>query len=132
MTKLFSITISLLVLFQSVSIPINDLLELDELLEHYQFHAEEYGDSLVVFLSKHYGDLKSEHHQEHQEEKEEHEELPFQHQYVSPSIVVFIVVDAPQYISEAEVVGDNKRDFYYSVSYNSLSGESPFQPPRQA
>lgn len=132
MTKLFSIIISLLVLFQSVNVPVDDLLELDELIEHYQFHAKEYGDSFVVFLSKHYGDLKSEHHQKHQEEKEEHEELPFQQQYASPVMVVFVIFDAPDYVSCTGLFTNNTHDFYYSASYSSLSGDGPFQPPQQA
>ena len=68
MTKIGSIAISLLILFQSFNIHLDDVIELDELIEHAQFHSAEYGDNFFVFISKHYGELKAEHNQQHQEE----------------------------------------------------------------
>ncbi len=53
-------------------------MQLDELIEHAQFHKQEYGDTFFVFPSKHYGELKAEHSKNHQEEQKDHEQLPFQ------------------------------------------------------
>jgi len=122
----------LLILFQSFNIHINDVLELDALVEHYQFHSEEYGDDFMVFLSKHYGELKAEHHQKHQEEQQEHEELPFQQQCTSLSPLVFIPNEVLVHLSRSEVPTTKTDDFHYLASYTSRWGDGPFQPPRLA
>ena len=77
--KLFSIFFSFLMLFQSVNINVCDISQIDEFIEHAQFHKEKYGDNFFVFISKHYGNLSVEHSKKHQEEKKEHENLPFNH-----------------------------------------------------
>jgi len=122
----------LLILFQSFNIHINDLVELDELIEHAQFHAEAYGDSFWVFLSKHYGELKTEHSQKHQEEQEEHEELPFQHHFYSLSLSAFVINDPVPYTSYVELVSLDSGNFHYANSYVPLLGDGLFQPPRYA
>lgn len=130
MTKIFSIVISAFVLLQSINIHFNDLLDLDELLEHYEFHNQVYGDNFLVFVSKHYGQLKTEHIQKHQEEQQEHEDLPFQQQGNSIVLVVFIPNQILEYPSQLEISLDKKRNFHYTVSYTSLWIDGPFQPPR--
>lgn len=132
MTKLISITTSLLILFQSFNIHINDLVELDELFEHAQFHAEEYGDNFLVFLSKHYGELKAEHNEKHQEEQKEHEELPFQHHCHSLSLSAFVINDLAPYTSHVEIASLDTGNFHYADSYSPLLGDGLFQPPRYA
>ncbi len=132
MTKLFSIATSFLILFQSFNIPIDDLVELDELIEHAQFHAEEHGDNFFVFISKHYGELKAEHNQQHQEEKEQHEQLPFQHQSQSPSLYA-LVLNSP--IEASAILEDgvySSANYFYQASYHSRAQEGLFQPPRLA
>ncbi len=132
MTKFFAISSALLILFQSFNLDINDVLEMDELVEHYQFHSREYGDTILVFLSKHYGELKTDHHQKHEEEQKDHEELPFQHQYSSPTTIVFISNKIPGYDTRIQVLENNPGNFHYFDFYTSLLGDSPFQPPRLA
>ena len=66
MIKLFSISLSFLILLQSFGISFNDLSQIDEFIEHAQFHSEQYGDNVFVFISKHYGELKTDHDKEHQ------------------------------------------------------------------
>ena len=132
MTKFFAIAISLLMLLQSTNIHAADLLELDDLMEHYEFHAEEYGDNFLVFLSKHYGELKAEHSKNHQEERQEHEDLPFQHNCHSLSLVVFIANEAFYYTSRPLVSSNQTVNFHYTASYTSLWSDGPFQPPKRA
>ena len=60
---------------QSIGIHLSDLVQLDEFIEHAQFHSKEYGDNVFVFISKHYGELKAEHDAQHKEEQEEHQQL---------------------------------------------------------
>ncbi len=132
MLKVTSIAVSLLILIQSFNVHFSDIVELDELIEHAQFHADEYGDNFFVFLSKHYGELKADHSKKHQEEKEEHEQLPFQHQSQSTALFVFVLNQAPENALEIEFSFDRDTNFYYQASYHSLAQEGLLQPPRQA
>jgi len=132
MTKLVSIAISLLILVQSFNIHFDDIIELDELIEHAQFHAEEHGDNFLVFLSKHYGELKAEHSQKHQEEKEDHEQLPFQHQSQTTSLYVFVLNQVSENSLEIDFALDRDSNFFYQASYHSLTPDGLLQPPRQS
>ncbi len=132
MFKLTSIAVSLLILVQSFNIHFSDIVELDELVEHAQFHAEEYGDNFFVFISKHYGELKAEHSQKHKEEQQEHEQLPFQHQCQTASLSAFVLYKVADYPLEVDLVIDLESNYYYQNSYHSLAQEELFQPPRQA
>ena len=130
MFKLTSIAISLLILIQSFNIHFDDIVEMDELIEHAQFHAQEYGDNFFVFISKHYGELKADHSQKHQEEKEDHEQLPFQHQCNSVSFSAFVLNQVAEYPLEIDLVYDFDSNFFYQDSYHSLAQEGLLQPPR--
>ena len=130
MMRIISISISLLILIQSFNIHLNDITKLNELIEHSQFHAAEYGDSFLVFISKHYGELKAEHNQQHQEEKENHERLPFQHQCQTASLSLFVVIQITEYPLDIETVVDRDSNYFYQVSYHSLTQEGLLQPPR--
>lgn len=132
MLKITSIAISSLVLIQSFNIHFNDIVELDELIEHAQFHAEEHGDSFLVFISKHYGELKAEHSQKHQEEQQDHEELPFQQQYQTAALSVFVLNQTVDYPLDIDFVLDHDCNYFYQASYYSLAQEELFEPPRQA
>ncbi|MCO5725583.1 hypothetical protein [Robiginitalea marina] len=78
MTRLAAILLSAFLLLQSLPMGPGDLAQLDELLEHARYHKEQFGDSFLTFLNKHYGDLKEAHERNHQEERQQHEQLPFQ------------------------------------------------------
>ena len=132
MTKIGSIAISLLILFQSFNIHLDDVIELDELIEHAQFQSAEYGDNFFVFISKHYGDLKADHNQQHQEEKEEHENLPFQHQCQTASLSAFLLNQLAEYPIDMDTFLDRDSDYFYQASYHSLAQEGLLQPPRRA
>lgn len=132
MFKLTSIAVSLLILVQSFNVHIDDIIELDELIEHAQFHSDEYGDNFLVFISKHYGELKAEHSQKHQEEQEDHDQLPFQHQCQTALLSVFVVNQTSDYPLEIDLVVNRDSNYFYQASYHSLVQEGLFQPPRQA
>ena len=132
MQKLFAISTSLLILFQSFNIHIDDIIELDELFEHAQFHAEEHGDNFFVFISKHYGELKAEHSKKHQEEQEEHEQLPFQNQCQTALLSAFVLNQTADYPVEIDLTLDCDSNYFYQASYHSLTQEGLFQPPRHA
>tara|TARA_Y100000815_G_C13203283_1_gene447610 strand:- start:71 stop:481 length:411 start_codon:yes stop_codon:yes gene_type:complete len=133
MAKFVSITISALVLIQSFGFHANDLVVLDELITHAKFHAEAYGDNFFVFLSKHYGELKSEHSQKHQEEQKDHEKLPFQQHSQFNNLPSVITADFENYDArEQQPIAEEDDNFFYINSYHSLTLGAPFQPPRLA
>lgn len=131
MIKLLSILASLLILFQSFNISFGDWAQLDEFIEHATFHKKQYGDSLFVFISKHYGELKEDHHKNHQEEQDDHENLPFQHHSCTHNIVHAVVlfpeITSRQKIEAPAMKGDS---FYYLESDSSGYQSGVFQPPR--
>ncbi|GAL68343.1 hypothetical protein JCM19301_283 [Jejuia pallidilutea] len=109
-----------------------DILQLDELLEHAQFHKEEYGDNFFVFLSKHYGELKLDHSKNHQEEQSEHEQLPFQYQGNCALIIAFFQCNSSSHFNPIEVLNITETNFHYFNLYASLHEEELLQPPRHS
>ena len=130
MSKLFSIFISSLILVQSFNIHFDDILKLNELLEHAQMHKKEYGDDFLVFVSKHYGELKESHDEDHQEEQEDHEQLPFNCHCATGSVSIFILNQIASSIVEVGVI-DVKTNFLYQESNSLFEKPDIFQPPRQ-
>ncbi len=134
MIKSISIFISFLVLFQSINIHLDDIIQLDELIKHAQFHKQQYGDNFFVFISKHYGDLKAEHSKKHQEEKRDHENLPFQKHLVTGSTTAIAIRLYPIQMETLsfEIKSEKADNFYYQMPYTSLFKSGVFQPPRHA
>ena len=131
MLKACSILIAILILIQGVNFNFGDLVQLDELIEHAQFHKEEYGDNFLVFLSKHYGELKTEHNKKHQEEAPDHEQLPL-NQQLSPLLILspFIIDHQLHADLSMDFSIRNENSFYYSSSNSSLFSLGVFEPPR--
>lgn len=131
MSKLTAIFLSSLILIQSIHLGFDDILQLDELIEHAQFHKQEYGDNFFVFLSKHYGELKAEHSEKHQEEQKDHEQLPFQCQS-HITLTAFVIHDS---IFESDTIESSEApeaNFHYQSSFSSLHKKGLLQPPKQA
>lgn len=130
MLKACAILIAMLILVQGVSFNFGDLVQLDELLEHAQFHKEEYGDNFLVFLSKHYGELQTEHNEKHQEEHE-HEKLPLNHNSSFHAIISPFIINH-QLIADLtlDFSLQNKNNFYYALSKSALFTSGVFEPPR--
>ncbi|WP_396633957.1 hypothetical protein [Maribacter sp. R86514] len=131
MNKLFSILLSSLIMLQSFGVHFDDIVQLDELIEHAQFHNEQYGDNIIVFLSKHYGELKADHQRDHQEEKKDHEKLPFNHSGASHISVADVFINS--YKSELNVLefsDYSDANFYYQAPSSSLHSQGILQPPR--
>ena len=130
MVRIISISLSLLLLVQSFNISLSEFVEVDELIEHAQFHAEKYGDNFLVFLSKHYGELKSEHSKKHQDEQQEHDELPFQQQLLSVSLSFFVLDENDISTIESPFLVEESSNYYYQDSHSFFVEEGLFQPPR--
>jgi hypothetical protein len=128
--KLVSIFISSVFLLQSFGIHYDDIVQLDEFIEHAQFHSDQYGDNLIVFLSKHYGELKADHQREHQEEKKDHEQLPFNHSSSITSVTAFVINTFKTELIQLEIVDYKTSNFHYQAPSSSLHSEGILQPPR--
>lgn len=128
MRFLVSISLSALLLLQSVNFGVGDFMRFDDLIEHAQLHSNLYGDSFLDFINKHYGELKEDHNASH----EGHESLPFNHESAKATAPVFVLsakyefeIECPPLISLPEI-------FSSSNSYTSLVDENIFQPPKSA
>ncbi|WP_147676611.1 hypothetical protein [Algibacter pacificus] len=130
MSKIFSIALSFIILIQSFGISLGDIAQIDELIQHAQYHNQRYGDNVFVFISKHYGELKADHDKEHQEEREEHEQLPFHHQSHISSVIAVVLNTPKTELKPIEFSELNTHKFYYQASSSSLHSEGLFQPPR--
>ncbi len=130
MSKLFAILLSSLILVQSINIDSGDILQLDELLEHAEFHKAEYGDNFFVFISKHYGELKAEHSKKHQEEHKDHEQLPFQCQGHLLTITAFVLQHSFSDSNAIEASDFTEANFHYLASLSSLHKKGLLQPPK--
>lgn len=123
---------SFVILIQTFGISIYDISQFDTFLEHAQFHSEQYGDNVFVFISKHYGELKADHEKEHQEEKKDHEQLPFHHNACShfSFITDFVLILYKEGLKTTRFSEKTETNFYYQVSYSSQHSEGLFQPPQ--
>lgn len=130
MKILFAIPLSLLVFFQSLGVGISDILALNELVDHANFHSEEYGDDSFSFFEKHYGSLKAEHQESNQEEKPQHEKLPFQHNYSNHSVCDVVKIKLGFSLERPLFTLTSNPHFYYKNLYSYLEKPSVFQPPR--
>lgn len=132
MTKLLSILLSLMILAQNMGLVINDIVKLDELVSHAIMHNDKYGDSLIDFVSKHYGEQKAAHAIAHQEEKGDHDKLPFNHTGHCHVIAITAIVHTPAVIEirNPKFVDDVTANFYYHSPISSLHTSGLLQPPR--
>ena len=128
--KLFSILLSSLIMLQSFGVHYDDIIQLDELIEHAEFHKAQYGDNMIVFLSKHYGDLKLEHQRDHQEEKKDHEKLPFNHSSSITSVANMVINPFKTELNQFEIVDFKVLNFHYQAPTSSIHTEGILQPPR--
>ena len=132
LSRLMSLSLSFVILIQCFGVALSDISQSDEFIEHAKFHNAQYGDNVLVFISKHDGDLKAEHDKEHQEEKEEHEKLPFQ-QHSQLASIQYFVLNTEKINVDALAFSDFKADnFRYLARSSALYSDTPFLPPRHS
>lgn len=121
MRGIISILLSLMLLLQNVNVGAAEVLRIGNLLEHAQLHSVKYGDSVLSFLSKHYGASKKDHLTSH----EGHENLPFNHNSLTKSTLnVFIF--HPLQALELPLLSSAppSLNFFYGNTYSSLASTS--------
>ncbi len=111
-----------------------DIAQFDEFIEHAKFHSEEHGDNILVFISKHYGELKAEHQKNHQEEEKDHEKLPFNHSSGSNAVntIAFFMDSFKSDFQIPDFTATAESNFYYQVPVSNLHEKGLFQPPRNS
>lgn len=129
--KLIAFILSSVIFIQSMNIHISDIVNLGELINHAQFHQEEYGDDLFEFFAKHYGELKAEHEKQNPYEHQEHEKLPFHcdHHTSNHIQLIFSFVDKALIPTPKFFVFRESTSFYVSI-YKSPDLNTILQPPR--
>ncbi|MDP5099959.1 MAG: hypothetical protein NWQ09_01420 [Nonlabens sp.] len=134
MLKWFSTSFALLLLLQSSNISISDVLKIDNLISHARFHGEYHGDSLFVFISKHYGELKESHNQEHKHEQTEHEHLPFNHSSCAHHVVViaYFTPASKEELKTIQLDELKESNFHYSAPFSIAHTTGLLQPPRES
>ena len=118
---------------QSTAIGVHDIFRINELVEHAKFHSQEYGDSLFVFISKHYGELKKGHMENNPIEQNDHEKLPFNHNSCQQHISQVFLLESLQFsIRKVDIPTYCNTNFYYQEPSSSLFTSGVFQPPKHA
>lgn len=126
-----SIVLSTILLVPGMHFGLSDILKTGKLLEHARFHSQEHGDNFVVFIAKHYGDLKEQHEQQHEEEKKEHEKLPVRGE-ITTGINLFVPIFSGFPSFKSPVISSSASVFFYKAIYSSPGATAIFQPPRLA
>ena len=132
MKTVFAFTLSTLIFFQTIGIGIGDIMLFGSLIEHAQYHSENYGDNFSDFMAKHYGAQKEEHKNNQSEEEQDHKKLPFQHTSCHHILTDGVLISFEIDIAETEIIPQNRSVFYYQNLYSSLEKRSVFQPPQHA
>lgn len=128
MRTLASISLSFLLLLQTVNFGATEVLRMGDLLQHVQLHSDVYGDSFTSFLNKHYGSLKDDHLASH----EGHDKLPFNHtSRIKTTLSVFIFHSRQVLEIPAPVITPQSAEFSYTNTYTSLIDQDIFQPPKK-
>jgi hypothetical protein len=128
--KVLAYTIGVLLLSQSMNVHIGELAQLDDFVEHAQYHQKEYGDDWFTFIKKHLGSDKERHLQ--QDHPDKHEKLP-QHDHLCSNVLPLVILQdkvAFNILKQNKQVG--KTTFHYLEDYSFLAQKDFFQPPRFA
>ena len=127
MNRIISILLIGLLLFQSSTVSINDILRVNNFFKHAEFHQKNYGDNFLEFLSEHYGDKQQAHHSENQE----HPKLPFtDHQNKSDTIITIHITSI--YRIKDQTSTKVTPNYIYKEPVSKFEKMSIFQPPRLA
>ncbi len=130
--RLTALVLSFFLLLQGMDISVNDLLRLDDLLEHARYHRDQDGDSIWVFLARHYGHQGID-HQHQGDGEQDHKKLPFQAGNSPFSQVIALVnTDYPKTVLDSPETPQSTQNLeYHKGFYDLLRLQRIFQPPRR-
>ena len=130
MKAIVSIMLSALVLLQGLNVQMKDVLEVDALFRHLEYHLSSEGDDFYSFLEKHYGSQKFDHEHKGQSDDQNHEKLPFKdkaHQN-SNNVVMVLTSNTSRDLVASTI--SSRSNFYHEDNYSYLQQKDFFQPPR--
>ncbi len=130
MIKLFSIVFSTLFFIQSANIHFDDVLQFREFIEHANLHKDKYGDSFMVYVSKHYGELKESHKEQHQEEEKDHKHTPIHHDCAAQTQIDVLFSAFSFSFKTTKFIESSKTTFYYQDKFSTFEKQKIFQPPQ--
>jgi len=125
MNKLTAIALSILLLGQSFQVTATDLLQLDDLYLHATEHIQVSGNSVLEFISLHYGNEKIAHSKEHSQ----HKNLPFQQEIDVLTSSIFYVQEHFKTNAKSIPIGDLKSLFHYLDFQSSFNFQPIILPP---
>ena len=128
MMKFIAILLSNLILLQSLNIGMESFTKIKVLLEHVEYHQEQYGDTFFDFLVEHYGDnndlVTITNHKEHKDLPFKKVSLTYNH-LISDFNFNLIIFELKN-----KVILNSKSNYYYQESYSHFEKSSVFQPPK--
>lgn len=128
--RMVAFIMAFLVFIQSLGME-QELLRMNELITHAQYHKQNMGDSFWEFLEKHYADDQATHENQHQDQKEAHHNLPFHGEHAHGHVVVGAFVNQTNYSVVKPLMPETteKTSFFYLNRYDLLKEAVIFKPP---
>ncbi|MBT8385334.1 MAG: hypothetical protein KJO83_06465 [Bacteroidia bacterium] len=127
MYKIISIILTFLILSQTSEVSFVDVLKVKNLYEHVKFHQEQYGDSLLDFLTEHYGGSDMDQKNDHQD----HDNLPFKHSSKTCSHhILLFTIDLIHQELKIDPSLDSRVNFFYKETTSVFELDSILQPPQ--
>lgn len=130
MKQLTVIYLSLTLLMQGFNPGLKDLVRMGDMLEHLEYHSQNYGDGFTEFFSKHYGAAKDEHHENNKEEQHDHDNLPFNQQNSAQTALLFFIPQIKIPLLKSPQIQKQSLNFIYKESRSNFRNHEIFQPPR--
>ena len=125
MKRIISILLVGLLLIQSSNISMYDIMLVNNLFKHAEFHQKNYGDNFLEFLSEHYGEKK----QAHKDENQEHPKIPFSDQQNYSDTVITIHITSIYRIN-GQTSNSTSPNYIYKELVSNFEKSTIFQPPR--
>ena len=125
MKRIISILLVGLLLIQSSNISMYDIMLVNNLFKHAEFHQKNYGDNFLEFLSEHYGEKK----QVHKDENQEHPKIPFSDQQNYSDTVITIHITSIYRIN-GKTSNSTSPNYIYKELVSNFEKSTIFQPPR--
>lgn len=127
MLKMIALLLSQLILLQSSNLCVHDFSKIQTLIEHAQFHKENYGDSFIEFVLEHYSESDDENIVHHSD----HENLPFKQDINHSNFqLIYLSISPTIEIAQIPTLSVNKVVFFYQEPSTNSVLKSLFQPPK--
>ena len=132
MANIFSILLSGLIFFQSFNVGVTNYTKLITMIQHLDYHQENFDDNLADFVSIHYGSEQILHSEDH-EHKNEHENLPFKKESkTSQNAPIDFIINNSSIIINNNSFSEISINFLYREMHSTYKKPNVFQPPKHS